>query len=104
MKRRLPTLLAVTAMISCIALVPVTATAGQAASAEIEKSLLAGPAGEPIPAPQSVAADHLLDEEELAQLQALESENAELQQQKAGFFGPRIGTIIIIAIVLVVLL
>lgn len=49
-------------------------------------------------------AEQLFDEAELAKLAELEAENQALQEQKAGFFGPRIGTIIIIGVALVLLL
>jgi len=58
--------------------------------------------------PQSDAepaqAEQMFDPTELAELAELEADNPELQQQTAGFFGPRLGTIIIIGVVLVLLL
>jgi hypothetical protein len=105
MKRRLLSLLAVIALVSPIAFLPAAATAAQDLPAERN----AGPAsteaaGETLPTPHALESDQLLDQDELAALAALESENVELQQLEAGFFGPRIGTIIIIVVALIVLL
>lgn len=105
MKSRSLSLLAVIALVAPIALFPVSATAAQeppVASASIP--LLAETAGETLPAREALRSDHQFDQEELDELAALESENAELQEQQAGFFGPRLGTIIIVVVLLVVLL
>jgi hypothetical protein len=103
MNRRLLSLLAVIALVAPVALFPVSAMAGQEppiASASIAP--LEETAGET--AREALRSDHPFDQEELEELAALESENAELQEQQAGFFGPRIGTIIIVVVLLVVLL
>lgn len=59
---------------------------------------------QPVPAPAPLQDNHLFDEEEMAALAALELEHAELQEQKAGFFGPSVGTVIIVALLVVLLL
>jgi hypothetical protein len=103
MNRRLLSLLAVIALVAPVALFPVSAMAGQeppVASASIPP--LEDTAGET--AGEALRSDYRFDEEELEELAALEAENAELQEQQAGFFGPRIGTIIIVVVLLVVLL
>lgn len=60
--------------------------------------------GEPIPTTDALQVDQFFDPHELAELAALESEHGELAEQKAGFFGPRIGTIIVIVIILILVL
>lgn len=105
MKRFSLSLLAGIALAIPVALLPVSGTAAPepppATSASPELTAM----GE---APRAAQDAHrlaeLFDQDELAELAALEAENTELQEQKAGFFGPRIGTIIIIALLLVLIL
>lgn len=105
MKRRLLSLFASIALVSPIAMIPVSATAAQGPSdASAASPVLTQTTGEPLPVPETLQSDPLFDQTELAELAALEAENVELQQQQAGFFGPRIGTIIVIVILLIVLL
>jgi hypothetical protein len=105
MKRPSLSLLAAIALVSPIAALPVSATAGQDRSvASATNPVLTETAGEALATPEALRSDHLFEQDELAELAALEAENVELQQQEAGFFGPRIGTIIVIAIVLILLL
>jgi len=102
MNRRLLSLLAVIALVAPIALCPVSATAGQPPVASASIPLLEETPG--LTAREALRSERPFNEEELEELAALEAENAELQEQQAGFFGPRIGTIIIIVVLLVVLL
>lgn len=105
MKRPSLTLLAVIALASPVAWLSAPATAAQATSVMSAASpVLTVAAGEPFPAAEELRTNQQFDQDELAELAALESENVELQQQKAGFFGPRLGTIIIVIVLLVVLL
>lgn len=105
MKKRPPSCLAVIALVFAIALLPVSATAGQGPSdASVPSPVLAETSGEALATADARQSDLRFDQQELDELAALESGNVELQQQEAGFFGPRIGTIIIIAIVLVLVL
>jgi hypothetical protein len=98
-------LFAVIALASPVALLPVSATAAQDPSVSSTAVSVPGETGaEPLPSPAAFQSDQLLSQDELDELDALEAENTELQQQQAGFFGPRIGTIIIIVILLIVLL
>jgi hypothetical protein len=60
--------------------------------------------GPPALAAAPLRDEHLFEEDEMAALAALELQHAELQEQKAGFFGPRIGTIIIVVLLVVLLL
>lgn len=105
MKSRSLSLLAMIALVAPIALFPVSAMAAQKSSeVSPESHALIQNVGDPPPGPEVLQSDFLFDQDELAELAALESENVDLQQLEAGFFGPRIGTIIVIAILLIVLL
>lgn len=105
MKNRVLSLLASISLAAPLALHSLSASAEhETAVVDPATSVLAKSGGEPLPVPETFRSDHLFDQDELAELAALESENAELEQQKAGFFGPRIGTIIIIVIILVLVL
>jgi hypothetical protein len=75
-----------------------------AAAGAIASPVLAWLDEAPRQSPDTLQASHLFDQDELAALAALEAENVDLQQQKAGFFGPRIGTIIVIVLLLVLIL
>ena len=93
---------AVAALLSSLALFSMSAAAEQpinAASAApteaVEKNTSIPEGSQPNP---------FFDPDELAELATLESENAALEEQKAGFFGPRLGTIIIIGVLLILLL
>lgn len=98
-------LLAVIVLVAPIVLFPGAATAGQEPSnARTETPVLTETAGDSLAAAEALQSDQLFDQHELEALAAIESENVELQQQKAGFFGPRLGTIIIVVVLLVVLL
>lgn len=105
MKTRSLCLLAVVVLVAPIALFPGAATAGQDPSnARTATPVLTETAGDTLTTVEALQSDQLLDQDELEELAAVESENVELQQQKAGFFGPRLGTIIIVVVLLVVLL
>ena len=98
-------LLTVIVLVAPIALFPGAAMAGQDLSnARPATPVLTVTAGDSLATAEALQSDQLFDAQELEELAAVESENVELQQQKAGFFGPRLGTIIIVVILLVVLL
>jgi hypothetical protein len=105
MKNPTLSLLAAIALASPLALHSVPATAAQELRvADPAITLAARTFGEPAPMPEGLQPGALLDQDELAAFAALEAEHAELQQQQAGFFGPRIGTILIIVLLVVLLL
>lgn len=105
MNRRLLPRLALIALSCPFAWLPVSAAAKDApAPVNAADVIVAEHAGEALPAPEALASDQWISEDELAELAALEAENAELQEQQAGFFGPRIGTLIVIAIILILVL
>lgn len=105
MKRRLPSLLAGIALAFPVVSLPVTAAAAQGPSdASVASTFPAETGGDSLATAEVLQSDLRFDQQELDELAALEAENVELQQQEAGFFGPRLGTIIIIAIVLVLVL
>lgn len=95
-----PTLIAVITLLVPLALFSTSANAEQEASSTIavDNSVIQQVAEDP------AQAEQIFDQAELAELAELEAENLALQEQRAGFFGPRIGTIIIIGVALVLLL
>lgn len=104
MTRRWISLLVASIWLLPFALLPVSATAGQTHPGSTASPVPMEIVDHPVPTPQVLQSEHLFDQQELDELAALEAENAELQEQTAGFFGPRVGTVIIIAILLIVLL
>jgi hypothetical protein len=62
-------------------------------------------AAEPFAAPDALRSNRLFDQEELAELAALESRHTELQEQRgAGVLGGTASTILVVVLVLVLLL
>lgn len=105
MKRPSLSLLAVIALASPVAWLSAPASAAQETPMMgTAAPVLTEATGETFPTAEELRTHQQFDQDELAELAALESENVELQQQKAGFFGPRLGTIIIVIVLLVVLL
>lgn len=105
MNRRLLSRLALIALFCPLAWLPASAAAKEAPPpVNAADVVVAELAGETLSAPEAAASDQRISEDELAALAALEAENADLQEQQAGFFGPRIGTLIVIAIILILVL
>jgi hypothetical protein len=105
MKRTPLSLLASMVLTTFLALPsPAAAAAQSSPAANPTAAPVAKPAGDLVTVPEAIESHYLFDEDEMAELAALESENVELQQQTAGFFGPRIGTVLIIVLLLVLLL
>jgi hypothetical protein len=105
MKKKTLSLLAAISLASPLALHSLYAAAEHETSiVNPAASVVTETRGELIPTPDGLQVDPLFDPHELAELAALESEHGELAEQKAGFFGPRIGTLIVIAIILILVL
>ena len=97
-------LLAPLALSLSLALFPLSVGAGQSAPDSGAPQVSTASPANVSPTAGAHGAGHRFEQDELDELAALEAENTELQEQTAGFFGPRVGTVIIIAILLVVLL